>query len=424
MSTSMSSTLQLETMEPESRQRSTQSPPTSAGSSLVAGIANLLNTVVGAGILSLPYAFRSSGLAVGVAYQYIFGGASWYGSWLLLDALRSCPSCMSYEELASATLGRAGATAYNTASLINCYGACVSYLVVAGDILPPLLHESGIGIGRPAVLTALTLVLILPLSALRDISALQYASGLSICIYLLFVLTMLALASDSSAPPRELPALVQPDAGGWIRAIPLCAFAYLHQTSLFPIIQELRGPSPGRLRVLVGASVGTAIVLYTLTGLAACVRFGSTVEGDVLLNLATVDSAAVRIMRLGFGVSVCLTYPCLHYAARRSLDQLTFGRVGQQTPHRRLLALTAALVGSSLGVALVVRRVELIFGFTGAIASTMISYILPAAIHLMARPHRVLDLRKNWASLGFLVGGGLCGATALINHALDVAVGA
>ena len=37
-------------------------------------------------------------------------------------------------------------------------------------------------------------------------------------------------------------------------------------------------------------------------------------------------------MRLAFGVSVCLTYPCLHYAARRSLDQLFFRSKEGDTP--------------------------------------------------------------------------------------------
>lgn len=128
-------------------------------------------------------------------------------------------------------------------------------------------------------------------------------------------------------------------------------------------------------------------------------------------------------MRLAFGVSVCLTYPCLHYAARRSLDQLTVGRVGHEAPHQRLLGLTVLLVGSSLGLALVLKKVELIFGFTGAIASTMISYILPAAIHLMVRPHRVTDLKRNGLTLAFFVSGALCGVTALINHAVGLAEG-
>ena len=176
------------------------------------------------------------------------------------------------------------------------------------------------------------------------------------------------------------------------------------------------------MAALVGSSVGTAMLLYILTGLAACVRFGVAVKGDILLNLAAIDSTTIRLVRLGFGLSVCLTYPCLHYAARRSLDQLVFGRRGRSTPSRRRLALTAGLVGSSLGVALVLRRVELIFGVTGAIASTMISYVLPAAIHLMVQPHRVADVRKNWPTLGFLAGGALCGMAALANHVREIVI--
>ena len=53
-------------------------------------------------------------------------------------------------------------------------------------------------------------------------------------------------------------------------------------------------------------------------------------------------------MRLGFGLSICLTYPCLHYAARRSLDQLIFGSTAGGTPDARLMALTLAIVGSTL----------------------------------------------------------------------------
>ena len=397
-------------------------PP--SGSSPIAAYCNLLNTIVGGGILSLPFAFRSSGLAVGAAYQLIFGAASWYGSHLLLDTLRYQPLLRSYEALARASLGRHGALAYNVASLINCYGACVSYIIVTGDILPPLLHELGHDVSRSAVLVGVTVIIIFPLSCLRDITALQYSSALAIFIYLAFVCTMayLGATADRDAAPREWP-LLRPDPAGWIRAIPLCAFAFLHQTSLFPIYQEMKQPSAARMRGVLGASIASALVLYLVTALAAYARFGDAVRGDVLLNLGGIDSTCVRAVRLAFGVSVCLTYPCLHFAARRSLDQLLSGReggAGAETPYRRLLWLTAGLVGSSLVVALLVDRVEVIFGFTGALASTAISYVLPAAISLMARPHRVASLRANGGTIGFLVSGALCGVVALANHAADV----
>ena len=46
------------------------------------------------------------------------------------------------------------------------------------------------------------------------------------------------------------------------------------------------------------------------------------------LHLPHISRASPQV-RLGFGVSICLTYPCLHYAARRSIDQLLFGSAAE-----------------------------------------------------------------------------------------------
>ena len=420
-----SSTLQLEVSSDGGA-----SPSARPGSSLLAATCNLLNTVVGGGILALPFAFKECGLAVGTAYQLIFGAASWYGSYLLLDSVRYRPTVASYEALAQASLGSKGALAYNIAALINCYGACVSYLIAVGDVVPPLLAEMGHDMSRSAVLLLLAACVIFPLCALRDISALQYASGLAIVIYIVFALTLGYLGFTAPAHTTP-PLLVTADPANWITAIPLCAFAFVHQTSLFPIYQEVADPSPRRMRAVVSTAVGLATLLYLLVSYAAYARFGQRIHGDILLNLAAVDSAGVRIVRLAFGLSLCLTYPCLHYAARRALDQLLFSRRGatgrdsdgRDAPYVRLLALTCLLVGSSLGIALAVEQVEVVFGFTGAVASTMLSYVLPAAIHLMLRPHRVTDMRANGTTAVFMLAGVAFGLVALINHTYKLARG-
>ena len=72
------------------------------GASLAAGTLNLLNTIVGGGILALPFAFRSCGLLTGVLYQLVFGAMSWYGCYLLLDCLQHAKTATSFEALAQA----------------------------------------------------------------------------------------------------------------------------------------------------------------------------------------------------------------------------------------------------------------------------------------------------------------------------------
>ena len=194
------------------------------------------------------------------------------------------------------------------------------------------------------------------------------------------------------------------------------------QTSLFPIYQETRGPTRPRMLCLTSTAIAAAAALYVATGAAAYSYFGDDLQGDVLLNLATVDSKLVRAVRLGFGLSICLTYPCLHFAARRSLDQLLFGSAACGTPDARLMALTVAIVGSTLVLGLVLQKVEVVFGFTGAVASTALSYCLPAAIHLRLSPHPARALRRTWRSAAFLLVGLLLGLVSFANHAYDTLV--
>lgn len=428
-------------------------------SSLLTGTLNLLNTIIGGGILSLPYAFRSGGMVVGVLELAVFGGMSWYGSWLLLTSLRERPE-KSFEGLAHSALGKGGWVAYNVAALLNCFGACISYVIVVADVLVPLSAEFGVPVSRPVLLTAVVALLIFPLCAMRDISSLRYASATAIGIYSAFVLCLVALwagggsaGGDGGGGGEEAAAAAaggaggeeqegedatgaaaagaavafKPSVDGVLRAIPLCAFAFMCQTSLFPIYQETSRPTEPRMLRLTTSAFGVAACIYLLTGVAAYAHFGEAVAGDVLLNLVPLDSAAVRLVRLGFGISICLTYPCLHFAARRSLEQLLFqspetarkaAAAGHRSPYGRLLLLTVLIVGTTLIIGIALERVEVVFGFTGAVASTALSYVLPAAIHLRLRPKPLLAAR-NAGGLTLLVVGVVLGLISFGNHAAN-----
>ena len=108
--------------------------PARASSPRWVAVVNLLNSIVGAGILSLPYAFRECGYVAGIAMQLAFGLITYYGIRLLLTSLEFAPGVRSSEDLSDRALGRPGWYFYNLSTAVNCTGACLGYIIVIGDI--------------------------------------------------------------------------------------------------------------------------------------------------------------------------------------------------------------------------------------------------------------------------------------------------
>ena len=74
-------------------------------------------------------------------------------------------------------------------------GCCIAYLVVLGDLGPEILATLGFDYSlywsRIFLMTSVSLLVILPLSLLRDIESLNLMSTVSVAIYLLLVLKVI-----------------------------------------------------------------------------------------------------------------------------------------------------------------------------------------------------------------------------------------
>jgi amino acid permease len=153
---------------------------------------NLVNAIVGSGIIGLPYAMRQSGLVIGLFLLVLVSLATDKSLRLLFELATFHPNLrdlgvLTFEDLMSIPFGVAGRRFILVSMFILAYGAMVSYMIIVKDTLPTVLGWSHSLAQREMVMFAVTVTTMLPLSMMRDISSLACTSALSVIADMILV---------------------------------------------------------------------------------------------------------------------------------------------------------------------------------------------------------------------------------------------
>ena len=101
--------------------------------SLVLSVFNLTNTALGAGVLSLPYFFASTGIVAGLFVLVAVGLMSALSLHLLVKA-NPLAGANSYLEVAAAAYGKRGVRCVQFSTLLLTFGAIPVYFVIVGSL--------------------------------------------------------------------------------------------------------------------------------------------------------------------------------------------------------------------------------------------------------------------------------------------------
>lgn len=159
-------------------------------------IINLLKTILGTGMLALPYAFNKLGLVSGTLLLISCGYFARHG--LLVYSHCGMRAGISGDEgisvLCKMVDKRLGPVV-NFALFAMCIGSAIGYLCLIGDLLPTLLPFR---IGRNLCNAAVTVFILFPLSFVQNMSRLQYTSiiGLFSIVYVFALSICLLVAKD------------------------------------------------------------------------------------------------------------------------------------------------------------------------------------------------------------------------------------
>lgn len=108
--------------------------------SWISSVINLVNTIVGAGVLAMPSALSHMGVLLGVVVIVWSGLTAGFGLYLQTRCARYLDrGHASFFALSQITYPNA-AVVFDAAIAIKCFGVGISYLIIIGDLMPGVVR--------------------------------------------------------------------------------------------------------------------------------------------------------------------------------------------------------------------------------------------------------------------------------------------
>ncbi|KNC55379.1 uncharacterized protein AMSG_12410 [Thecamonas trahens ATCC 50062] len=361
--------------------------------SIPSSIFNLSNTIVGAGVITLPYALRSAGTIIGCVMLIVTCIASMF-SFSLLIRLHDATGLFSYRDIAVRAYGMRMAKICELILICYTAGTCIGRGVLIGDFIPRVfahwLSSSSLWVNRDFIIAAVAVVFMLPLSLPQRLDALQYSSLLA----LVCVVYTLGVLAD-----------------------------HLADTGIEPSVKLLAQRSSTRIHVVTNTSCLVALIMYLAYALIGYFQFGEHTQGDVLNNFSP-DWVPVLIARLTLGLALILSYPLVLFALRENLDSFLFrsaspvAAAADDPPYWRFKALTVAIVLITNGIAIATDNVATVFGFSGSVFGVAIVYILPGLFYVRLYHLMSPSPAYYYGAWALIIGGAIGGIVSVTVNVL------
>lgn len=158
-------------------------------SGLKSAFMNMANSIIGAGIIGQPYAFRQAGLLSGVV---LLVGLTLVVDWTicLIVVNSKLSGANSFQGTVEKCFGKSGLIAISLAQWLFAFGGMVAFGVIVGDSIPHVLQAVWPGLrdmpvlgllaDRRVVIVVFTLGVSFPLTLYRDIAKVRFLSALSL----------------------------------------------------------------------------------------------------------------------------------------------------------------------------------------------------------------------------------------------------
>ncbi|KAK3771301.1 hypothetical protein RRG08_024378 [Elysia crispata] len=361
---------------------------------------NFINSIIGSGIIGIPFALHQAGFGLGIILLILVAYFTDYSIFLLIEG-GQLSNTDTYQDMVLVAFGRPGFYLLTVLQFLYPFIAMVSYNVIIGDTITKViiwisgenatLVHSVLG-NRQFVILVVTLVVTLPLSLYKNIAKLGKWAFLSI---LLILFIMVAAIIRLSTYIGEIP----PTDDAWqfgnynlTQAIGIMAFAYMCHHNTFLIHSSLENPTKKRWGFVTHFSVMFAMAMCLILGIVGYASFTGATQGDLMENYCS-DDILMNIARVSFAITIMLTYPVECFVTREVVENAVFP-TNPEAPLWRHVTVTCTIVGLTAAVSMATDCLGIVLELNGVLAAAPLAYIIPAACVMRLRQEAVFSRRN------------------------------
>eukprot|EP01084_Bolivina_argentea_P173184 299968_1 len=383
--------------------------------SIPSSVFNLCNTIIGAGILSLPQAVSETGYGISAFLFIGIAAINLFTLNLNLTCAKVLAPNSSYTTLCAATIPQLKYIV-DASVAITCFGVCIAYFVVIGDLLPDVITQyvdsdnTDDTIFMKALKERETWIIIylicfiFPTIRLRKMDSLRFTSFFALLCFAYITIIVVSYATVHKLEPcrseesendkclgnREVWPSGQFGILRVFKAIPIFMFSYTCHFNTFSICNELENNTMKRINKTIFYTICLVFVIYCTVGYFGYYTYGDFVASNILTKYP--QEEAILIVRIGLSFAIAFSYPVLLHPCRNCLGSMFFNEPNCEylSPFRFWL-LTGLIVVFSFAIAMVADDLGDILGIIGATGISVIAFILPGLFYYYMKGVEEID---------------------------------